>query len=135
MFGKYIWLAAAAGLLSIAAVLSACAPKPALGTPVTTTPGPGGGLVVNSDSIITGTIVAIHSESTGYPWRIDVRVLTSQDVGTLPNPTKDKIGQTVSFYTDENVNTFHAGQSIKAHVKYAGDVPKPGIILYIFDIK
>jgi hypothetical protein len=135
MVGKYIWLAAAAGLLSIAAVLTACTPKTRQVTPVTTTPGPGGGLVVNSDSIITGKTVAIRSESTGYPWQIDVQVLTSQDVGTLPNPTKDKIGQTVSFYTDENVSAFRVGQSINAHVKYAGDVPKPGIVLYIFDIK
>ena len=135
MSGKYIWLAGAAGLLSIAAVLSACAPPPAQGIPATTNPGPGGGLVINSDSIITGTIVAIHNESTGYPWRIDVQVLTSQDVGTLPNPTKDVIGKTVSFYTDENIGAFRTGQSIKAHVKYAGDVPKPEIILYIFDIK
>ncbi len=135
MFGKYIWLAAAAGLLSVIALLAACTPRTTQVTPTTTAPGPGGGLVVNSDSIITGTIVAIRSESTGYPWQIDVQVLTSQDVGTLPNPTKDKIGQTVTFYTDQNVSPFHVGQSINAHVKYAGDVPKPGIVLYIFDIK
>lgn len=134
MFGKYIWLAAAVGLLSVAIVLAACTPKATI-TPGTTAPGPGGGLVVNSDSIITGTIVAIRNESTGYPWQVDVQVLTSQDVGTLPNPTKDKIGQTGTFYTDENLSAFHAGQAINAHVKYAGDVPRPGIILYIFDIK
>ena len=134
MFGKYIWLAAAVGLLSVAIVLAACTPKATI-APGTTAPGPGGGLVVNSDSIITGTIVAIRNQSTGYPWQVDVQVLTSQDVGTLPNPTKDKIGQTVTFYTDENLRAFHAGQAINAHVKYAGDVPKPGIVLYIFDIK
>ena len=130
-----IWLAAAIALLSVAFLVTACAPSATGTTPVTTSPGSGGGLVVQSDSIIAGKIVAVRSESTGHPWQIDVQVLTSQDVGTLPNPTKDKIGQTVTFYTDENAGLFKVGQTIEAHVKYAGDVPKPGIVLYIYDMK
>jgi hypothetical protein len=132
---RRIWLFPAIVLLSIAAVLSACAPKATSSTPTTTAPGPGGGLVVNSDSIITGKIVAIRSESTGYPWQIDVQILTAQDVGTLPNPVKDKVGQTVTLSTDQDLRQFKAGQTIQAHVKYVGDVPKPGIVLFIYDIK
>ena len=132
---KSIWLVAAIALLSIVFLVTGCVPKATGATPPTTSPGPGGGLVVQSDSVITGNIVAIRSEPTGYPWQVDVKVLTSQDVGTLPNPTKDKIGQTVTFYTDQNAGLFKVGQNIEAHVKYAGDVPKPGIVLYIFDMK
>ena len=129
------WLFPAIIVLSIAAVLSACAPKATSTTPTTTVPGPGGGLVVNSDSVITGKIVAIRSESSGYPWQIDVQILTTQDVGTLPNPVKDKVGQTVTLRTDQDLSSFKSGQTIQAHVKYVGDVPKPGIVLYAFDIK
>ncbi len=130
-----IWLFPAMAMLSLAAVLSACAPKATSTTPTTTVPGPAGGLVVNSDSMITGTIVAIRSEPTGYPWQIDVQILTTQDVGTLPNPVKDKVGQTVTLRTDQDLSSFKVGQAIQAHVKYVGDVPRPGIVLYIFDIK
>ncbi len=135
MIRNRIWLFPAIVVLSIAALLSACSPKAQTTTPITTAPGPGGGAVVNSDSFITGKIVAIRSESTGYPWQIDLQILTTQDVGTLPNPVKDKIGQTVTLRTDQDLSSFKVGQTIQAHVKYVGDVPRPGIVLYIFDIK
>ncbi len=135
MITNRFWLLPAVAILSISAVLSACAPKATSTTPTTTAPGPGGGLVVNSDSIISGKIVAIRSESTGYPWQIDVQILTTQDVGTLPNPVKDNVGQTVTLRTDQDMSSFKVGQTIQAHVKYVGDVPKPGIVLYIFDIR
>ncbi len=135
MIRSRFWLLPAIVLLSITALLSACAPKAQTTTPTTTAPGPGGGLVVNSDSIITGKIVAIRSENTGYPWQIDVQILTEQDVGTLPNPVKDNVGQTVTLRTDQDLSSLKVGQTIQAHVKYVGDVPKPGIVLYIYDIK
>jgi len=99
---------------------------------------PGGGVgatLVNSDSIISGEIKAIHQMTTGFPWEIDVLVLSSQDVDNLPNPTKDKIGQVITAKTDENVSALKTGQKITANVKYVGDVPKPGITLYIYNIK
>jgi len=122
-------------LLSAAFVLVACSTKATGTTRAATSPGPGGGLVVQSDSIITGKVVAVRSSATGYPWQVDVLVQSSQDVGTLPNPTKDKIGQTVTFYTSDNVGSLLAGQVITAHAKYVGDVPKPGIVPYISDMK
>ena len=105
------------------------------GATTPTASAPGGGLVVQSDSIISGKIMAIRRSATGYPWEIDVLIQSSEDVGSLPNPTKDKVGQTVTCRTDENVEAWQAGRVITAHVKYVGDVPKPGITLYIFDIK
>jgi hypothetical protein len=100
---------------------------------ITVTSGGGGGLVVNSDSIITGKIVAISS-SANYAWQLTVQVLSSEDVDNLPNPTKDKVGQDIICYTNDNVSLLQAGETISAHVKYAGDVPEPGIILYISNI-
>ena len=106
------------------------------GTPISQSPRPGGGgAVINSDSIITAKIVAIRQQTTGYPWEMDILVQTSVDVGNLPNPTKDKIGQVITVKTDEKLDSFKAGQQISARVKYVGDVPLPGITLYIYNIQ
>jgi hypothetical protein len=98
-------------------------------------PGGVGTTVVNSDSFINGEIKAIRQKSTGFQFEIDVLIQTTQDVNNLPNPVKDKVGQVVTVQTDENVAPFKAGQKITANIKYVGDVPKPGIILYMYDIK
>ena len=98
----------------------------------------GGGVgttVVNSDSIITGEIKAIRKMTSGYPWEVDVMILSSEDSGSLPNPTKDKVGQVITVKTDEDMSSFKSGQKISANVKYVGDVPKPGITLYMYNIK
>jgi len=101
----------------------------------TTTLPPGGGEVVQSDSIILGEIRAVREEATGYPWEVDVLIVSSESVGDLPNPTKDKVGQVITAKTDEDASAFSIGESISARVKYVGDVPKPGISLYIYDVK
>jgi hypothetical protein len=96
--------------------------------------GPGGRALVNSDSVITATIQAIRQQSTGYPWELDILVNTTQNVGDLPNPTKDNVGQTIAVKTDVDMSKFNEGDNIQAHVKYTGDVPKPGITLYLFNV-
>jgi hypothetical protein len=106
-------------------------------TPTTTaaTPtGPGGGSIVNSDSVITARIQAIRPETTGYPWEVDIMVTATQSVGDLPNPTKDDINKLITVKTDENMASFKAGDNIDARVKYTGDVPKPGITLYLYNV-
>jgi hypothetical protein len=111
--------------------LSACS-SPA--SPATT-PSPGGGAVVQSDSVVTGEIKAIRPETSGYPWEVDVLVRTSEDVDSLVNPTKDKVGQVITARTDQDMSTFRVGQVITSRVKYVGDVPRPGISLYIYNIR
>jgi hypothetical protein len=96
---------------------------------------PVGALVVQSDCVITGEIEAIRTQTTGYPWELDVLVRTSEDVGSLPNPTKDKIGQVITVKADQDLSPYKVTQAITARVKYVGDVPKPGIFLFIYDVK
>ncbi len=108
---------------------------PACTRSITTSTPPGNGAVINSDSIISGDIKDIRQETTGYPWEVDVLILSSQDVGNLPNPVKDKIGQVVTLKSETDMTGFRAGMKISARVKYVGDVPKPGISLLIYDIK
>ena len=100
----------------------------------TTTTGPVIGEVINSDSFITAEIKALREETTGYPWEVDILVKTSQNVGDLPNPTKDSIGKVITVKTDLNMTKFQARDIISAKVKYTGDVPKPGITLFLYDI-
>ncbi len=117
-------------------VLSACSGNTTSSPTTSTSPSPGGGgAVVQSDSVITGEIKAIRQQTTGYPWEADVLVQSSEDVNGLPNPTKDKVGQVITAKTDEDLGAFTVGQTITARVKYVGDVPLPGISLYIYEIK
>jgi hypothetical protein len=102
----------------------------------TDTPSTGvGGTVVRSDCIINGEIKNISKQMTGYPWKLDVLINSSDNVDDLPNPTIDKVGKVVTMVTDVDLTTFKELQTITAHVKYAGDVPQPGISLFIYDIK
>jgi hypothetical protein len=66
---------------------------------------------------------------------MDSLIQSSVDVGNLPNPTKDKVGQVITVKTDEKVDSYKADQIITAKVKYVGDVPLPGITLYIYNIQ
>jgi hypothetical protein len=90
---------------------------------------------VQSDSVITGEIKAVRPQQTGYSWEMDVLIESSVNVDDLPNPTMDKVGQVITAKTDEDVSILKVGQEISAKVKYVGDVPKPGISLYIYNIK
>jgi hypothetical protein len=80
-------------------------------------------------------IETITAQTTGYPWEVSVRIQSTENVNDLPNPVADKLGQIVTMKTDQDMSSFSAGQSITAKAKYVGDVPKPGITLYIYDIK
>ncbi len=102
-------------------------------TAATTTSG--GALVVNSQAAITARIIEVESNPSGYPWRIDLQLLSAQNVNDLPNPVSSQVGLEIIAYTDQNVNDLRAGQSVSARVKLTGDVPQPGITLYIYDIK
>jgi hypothetical protein len=103
-------------------------------TPTTTVSGPGGGAIVNSDSIVTAKIQAIRKTANGYPWELDVLIQTSMDVDKLPNPVKDSVGRVITARTDQDMAPFKTGELVTARIKYVGDVPKPGITLYIYDI-
>ena len=104
-------------------------------TPPATVPGgPITGTVINSDSLITANIQAIRPQTTGYPWEVDVLILTSNDVSNLPNPTRDSVGKVVTVKTDQDMTMYKVGDAITARVKNVGDVPKPGITLYMYSI-
>jgi hypothetical protein len=119
--------------LAIVSVLNATACRSG-GTPTTTVSGPGGGAIVNSDSVVTAKIQAIRKTATGYPWELDVLIQTSTDVDKLPNPVKDSVGKVVTVKTDQDVASYTAGETVTARIKYVGDVPKPGITLYIYNV-
>lgn len=130
---KKVFLAAVAGLLvTLTLTIAGCISTAP--TPTATALPPGGGALVNSDSIVTAKIQAIRKQTSGYPWEIDVLIQRSVDVGTLPNPTKDSVGKIITVKTDQDISSYKVGEEITAKVKYVGDVPKPGITLYMYDI-
>jgi hypothetical protein len=71
--------------------------------PPATSPGE---LVILSDSIDTVQIITITGQTTGYPWKVEVKILSSQQVDTLVDLVQDKTGQTATCYTDEDMELF-----------------------------
>jgi len=88
--------------------------------------------VVPNDSVVTGTVNAVRSTTGRFPWEIDIKVQTSQDVPGYRNLTKQKIGEVISVRTKENVAQLQVGQVITARVKVVGD--EKGIFYYGWDI-
>ena len=121
-------------MTGLATVLIFTAASCGSGTTTLTTSNSPGGAVINSDSIVTAQITSISRQDTGYPWKVDVLIQNSVDVDNLPNPTKDSIGKTITVQTDQDMTTYKEGDVVTARVKYVGDVPKPGITLYMYDI-
>ncbi len=64
--------------------ITACQPNS-----TTPSPKPSGGALVNSDSVVTAKIQAIHKQTSGYPWALEVLIEYTVDVDSLVNPTKD----------------------------------------------
>jgi hypothetical protein len=134
MCQKKSWLIIMIAIALMPLILSACSgvasaspsPSPSLG---------GGGAIVQSDSIISGEVKNIRKQTSGYPWEVDVLINSSEDVDSLANPTRDKLGQVITAKADEDLSSFEINQLITAKVKYVGDVPLPGITLYIYDIR
>ena len=95
-------------------------------TPTTTTPKPGGGALVNSDSLVTASIKALNKQISGYPWALDILIQSSVDVGSLPNPTRDSVGKVMAVKTDQDMTSYKVGDVVTAKIKYVGDVKTPG---------
>lgn len=77
---------------------------------------------------------SIRQQTSGYPWELDVLIENSVDVSNLPNPTRESVGKVISVKTDQDMTSYKVGDVVTARVKYVGDVPKPGITLYMYDI-
>ena len=130
---KRLFVTAASVVMLILIVMGAGCTHFTTATP--TTAKPGSGAVVNSDSIVTGTIQSITKQSTGYPWKLDVLIQSTIDVNNLLNPVKDSVGKTVTVFTDENMAAFKVGDVVTGQIKYVGDVNIPaGISLYMYTV-
>jgi hypothetical protein len=140
--GKYrMLLMGIAGILVVSLIsLPACSSGSG-GTPGATQSGPqspggpGGGAIIQSNSVVTGQVEAVRSNAYGYPWEVDFTVITSNDVRSLPNPTRDHIGQKITAKSDEDLSGLTKGTKFTANVKLIGDVPLPGISFYVYNVK
>jgi hypothetical protein len=110
----------------------ACKSSTTSTTPATTRPG--SGAVINSDSIVTAQIQSITAQSTGYPWKMNVLIQSTTNVGDVPNPVSDSIGKVVTVVTDEDMSVYKVNDVVTAKIKYVGDVNIPaGISLYMYN--
>ena len=88
-----------------------------------------------SDSTITAELRGIRKHMSGYTYEIDFLVTSSKDVGTMPNPTKDKVGQVITAQTNENLKELEPGEDFTANVKLVYDAAKTGTIFYVYNVK
>jgi hypothetical protein len=120
-------------LRPIAAVVLAIIILLTLALPSCKSGGPTEGPV--SDSLIEGVIKAIRKHSSGYTYDIDFVIESSSDVGTVPNPTKDKVGQTITAWTNENLRELEIDEEFTANVKLVYDKAKTGTIFFVYNVK
>jgi len=119
--------------LILVAAAGACKSSTTTATPTTTRPGSGS--VINSDSIVTAQIQSITAQSTGYPWKMNVLIQSSTNVGDLPNPVSDSIGKVVIVVSDQDMSAYKVIDTVTAKIKYVGDVDIPaGISLYMYNV-
>ena len=132
---KRFSLAAAIATLLIFALVAGACKSAATPTTTTTISAPGGGALVNSDSNVTARIQSISYQSSGYPWKLDVLIQSTQDVGTLVNTVKDSVGKVVTVFSDQAMTSFKVGDVVTARIIYSGDVNIPGgVRLYLYDV-
>ena len=119
--------------LILVAAAGACKSSTTTATPTTTRPGSGS--VINSDSIVTAQIQSITAQSTGYPWKMNVLIQSSTNVGDLPNPVSDSIGKVVIVVSDQDMSAYKVNDTVTVKIKYVGDVDIPaGISLYMYNV-
>ncbi len=52
---------------------------------------------------------------------LDMLILESSSVGRMPNFTRERINETITAYTGENVSILKPGDRITANVRFVGD--------------
>jgi hypothetical protein len=98
-------------------------------SPTSSTAGPLG------DSRIIGQAKAIHKNVSSFPYQLDFLVLSTEDIGTLPNPTKACVGATITAETNENIRTLEPEEKFTANVKWALDNTNSIPVFYMYNIK
>ena len=79
-----------------------------------------------NDSAVTARLVVVRGSTlaTMPRWEVDMEIYTSTDVFGLANLTKDKVGQTITVYTNQYMLGFSQGQGISCNVKLVSGGPE-----------
>ena len=56
-----------------------------------------------------------------FPWELVIEIKSSEDVPGFGNFTKERVGETISVRTQEDISQLEKGQIITAHVRLQGD--------------
>ena len=87
------------------------------------------------DSKVTGEAKSVLKNVSDYPYEVNFLVLSSENVTSLPNPTKDDVGLIITAETNEDVYGLDPGEKFTANVKWAIDSTKAVPILYVYNVK
>ena len=77
--------------------------------------------VVLNNSIVIAQIISIKPLTNVFPWEVELHLRDSQDVPGYVNLTKERVGQTLTARTREDMAPYQAGDSITGNLSLAGD--------------
>jgi len=85
-------------------------------------PGPPSGVqAAPNDSIVTANVIDIITATGNFPWELVIEIQNSEDVPGFGNFTKERVGETISVRTQEDISQLEKGRIITAHVRLQGD--------------
>ena len=74
-----------------------------------------------NDSIVTAKVIDVMATTDDFPWELVIQIQSSEDVPGFGNFTKERVGETISVRTQEDLSQLEKGQLITAHVRLQGD--------------
>ncbi|MBT9141088.1 MAG: hypothetical protein DDT30_01675 [Dehalococcoidia bacterium] len=121
-----VWIILA---LFLIAILTGCPePVPPAEPDEPQTPVP----VVLNASIVIAQILSIKPLTNVFPWEVELHLTDSQDVPGYVNLTRERVGQTLTARTKEDMAPYEAGDLITGHLSLAGD--EKGTFFYLSNI-
>jgi len=82
---------------------------------------PSGVPAAPNDSIVTAKVIDVIAATGNFPWELVIEIKSSQDVPGFGNFSKERVGETISVRTQEDISQLDKGQIITAHVRLQGD--------------
>lgn len=82
---------------------------------------PSGVPAAPNDSIVTAKVIDVIATTGNFPWELVIEIQSSEDVPGFGNFTKERVGETISVRTQEDISQLEKGQIITAHVRLQGD--------------
>lgn len=77
-------------------------------------------LVKPNNSLVKARIKKIIESRTGSN-SLELLILSSEDVGQMANFTKDKIGESIKVFSNEDFSSLRTDETVEAEIRFKGD--------------